>query len=174
MLHVWLCFSLVFNFSIHFVAWCISPCSWWVTPQRFYPPLPEYLLFSTPVGALWEWKHSVMTPNPPHKAKRLGQFPLHMETCWGVGEWLRGGCGLHVVPWGQIKARDSYLEAPRPRWQALCSQHKRWSKICYRDRCKHHLREPCSPCLRWEKANKNQVDSGRLLFIFQESSAKSG
>lgn len=80
--------------------------------QRFYPRAPEDLLFSTPVGALWEWKHSVMTPNPPHKAKRLGQFPLHMEACWGVGEWIRGGSGRHVVPWGQIKARDSYLEPP--------------------------------------------------------------
>lgn len=76
--------------------------------QRFYLIIPVYLLFSAPVGTLWEWKRSVMTPNPPHKAKDWASS-LHMEASWGVGARTQGGCGLHVVPWGQIKAHNSTL-----------------------------------------------------------------
>lgn len=32
-----------------------------------------------------------------------------MEESWGVGVRTQGGCGLHVVPRGQIKAHDSIL-----------------------------------------------------------------
>lgn len=136
--------------------------------QRFYPRAPEYLLFSTPVGALWEWKHSVMTPNPPQKAKRLGQFPLHMEASWGVGEWIQGGCGLHVVPWGQIKARDSYLEAP----PSLCSVLSAQTLI--KDLLSGQVQTSSQGAMfsMLEKANKNQVDSGRMLFRFLEPSGK--
>lgn len=143
------------------------PCSWWVTPKGFIHQYQN--ICCSPL--LWAHCGSGSTqswpPTPHTKPKDWASSPCIWKL---AGGWASG----YVVPWGQIKARDSYLEAPHPLGQALCSRCKRWSKICYRDRCKHHLREPCSPCLRWEKANKNQVDSGRRLFIFQESSGKSG
>lgn len=83
--------------------------------QRFYLIIPVYLLFSAPVGTLWEWKRSVMTPNPPHKAKDWASSPCIWKR---AGGWVRGHfgglcvCGLHVVPWGQIKAHDSAFGDP--------------------------------------------------------------
>lgn len=79
--------------------------------QRFDLIIPVYVLFSTAVGTLWEWKRSVMTPNPPHKAKDWASSPCIWKRAggWG-GAWTQGGCRPHVLPWGQIKAQDSTSE----------------------------------------------------------------
>lgn len=65
--------------------------------QRFYLIIPVYLLFSAPVGTLWEWKRSVMTPNPPHKAKDWASSPCIWKR---AGGWVCGHFGgLCVCVW---------------------------------------------------------------------------
>lgn len=64
--------------------------------------MTEYQLFSTSLDTLWEWEHSVMTPNPPHKASGGASSPTYGSEVGGG--WMQGGCGLCIVPWGQIKA----------------------------------------------------------------------
>ena len=43
-----------------------------------------------------------MTPNPPHKASSGASSSAYGSEVGGG--WTQGGCRLHIVPWGQIKA----------------------------------------------------------------------
>lgn len=76
-------------------------------------------------STLWEWERSVMTPNPPHKASSSSAYGSEVG-----GGWTRGGCRLHIVPWGQIKAYSSpYLDLPPLLWASCTSGVQDWSAM---------------------------------------------
>lgn len=110
-------------FGSVFVWFCISPSilqrdafplQLMSDSQRFYPPVPEYLLFSTPVGALWEWKHSVMTPNPPHKAQKIGPVPHAYGRLLGGGRVDTGRVWTLRRPMGSDKSPRFLFRSPPP------------------------------------------------------------
>lgn len=117
---------LYFTGKFSFLPAVVDVNIWWGkkggTFPTFCPIMPEYSPLPR-AGTLWEWKCSVMTPNPPHKAIGWNSSPAYGSEVGGG--WTQRGCRLHSVPWGQIKAYGSSLmDLPPSCFRALCSQHK--------------------------------------------------
>lgn len=74
---------------------------------------------------MWEWKRSVMTPNPPRKASSSSAYGSEVG-----GGWTQGGCRLR--PMGSDKSLQLCFFRPPLLRQAPCSLNK-WCKtfLCF-------------------------------------------
>lgn len=78
---------------------------YWICPIWNFPPSYQNICSSSLTSTGTWWKLSVMTPNPPHKASGGASSSAYGSEVGGG--WTQGGCRLHIVPWGQIKAYSS-------------------------------------------------------------------